>query len=185
LIRDEKAGGMPAVSGQGGRRYDAAFASCRNAWVTVVLLAAALAAAITVAIHYRAEALYSSTTALPSIGRLVGKVTVFTAHASPGQVQIVLSAHISGGQPYTKYELTRNDCASNAADHVWAEGVTNANGSATLSGPAWTVSTSDEYFLVLNSPRLNQNRPGPEVHGFFGKAPGLSPIPGGFAPCSY
>jgi hypothetical protein len=160
-------------------------APCRAAWVAVVLLTAALAAVTTVAVHYRADAVYSSTTALPTAGRLAGTITVFTAHASSGNAQIVLSARISGGLPRTRYELSGNDCTSNAADHTWASGVTNAHGSATLTGPAWMVSTSHEYFLGLSSPRMNQSRPGPAVHGFFGRAPGLSAISGGFAPCSF
>lgn len=160
-------------------------APSRAAWFAVVLLTAALAAAITVAVHYRTDAVYRSTTALPTSGTLAGTITVFTAHASSGKAQIVLSARISGGLPHTRYELSGNDCTSNAADHSWASGLTNAHGFATLSGPAWMVSTSHEYFLVLSSPGLNQNRPGPALHGFFGRAPGLSAISGGFAPCSF
>jgi hypothetical protein len=157
----------------------------RAAWIAVALLTAALAAAITVAVHYRAHAVYSSTVELPTSGTLAGTITVFTAHASSGNAQIVLSARIRGGLPRTSYELSGNDCTSNAADHTWVSGVTNAHGSATLTGPAWMVSTSHEYFLVLTSPGMNQNRPGPAVHGSFGRAPGLSAISGGFAPCSF
>src|SRR5258708_32675220 len=88
-------------------------APSRAAWVAVVLLMAALAAAITVTVHYRADAVYRSTTALPTSGTLAGMMTVFTAHASPRKAQIVLSARIRGGLPHTRYELSGNACTSN------------------------------------------------------------------------
>ncbi len=91
--------------------------------LAVGLLAAALAVAIAVAVHYRAEvaalqrhprsvaaslppgtvplALSSRTVTLPSYGALNGAVTIVSAKFSGGLEQIVLSAHISGGRPHT------------------------------------------------------------------------------------
>ena len=82
------------------------------AWLTaVVLLAAGLAGAITLAVHYRGEAaaahrqlrsarvtapsrpgppiLSSDTTALPSSGTLDGEVTVFAVRSSAGRAQVL------------------------------------------------------------------------------------------------
>jgi len=170
----------------------------------VVLLAAALAAAIAVAVHYRDEVLHSSTSPLPPHGApgrrvavsvaqsplpphgaLAGQVTVFVAQPSAGREEVVVSAVISGARPHATYELVGNDCASNGPDRIWATGVTDSRGSAQLIGQPWTVSTSDAYFLVLDSRFLNQRRLGPAVHGFFGKGPpGLSPVSDGVAPCA-
>lgn len=181
--------------------------SFRAGWLmAVVLLAAALAGAIPIAVHYRSEAaalhrqlrsarapaappsaalptLSSSTTALPSSGPLVGEVTAFAARSSAGLAQVIVTARISGGRPHTNYQLFGGDCAGNAADHTWAAGVTDARGSAELTGYAWTVSVSHEYYLVLGSAVLNQNHPGPAVHGYFGTAHSLSAVRGGLAPC--
>jgi hypothetical protein len=174
-------------------------------WV-VVLLAAALAGAMSVALHYRGEVaalhrqlrsvrapvarpslapptLSSTTTDLPSSGPLAGEVTAFVARSSTGLAQVIVTARISGGRPRSRYELSGGDCAGNAADHPWAVGVTNGRGSAELTGHAWTVSGSDEYYLVLGSADLDQNHPGPAVHGYFGPARGLSAVHNGFAPC--
>lgn len=176
----------------------------RVAWVAVVLLAAALAAAIAVAVHYRDEVLYRrisplpphgslarqvtvfvAQSPLPPIGAVAGQVTVFVAQSSAGRAEVVVSALISGARPHATYELVGNDCASNGPDRTWATGVTDPRGSAHLIGHPWMVSTSDGYFLVLASRFLNQRRPGPAVHGFFGKGPpGLSPVSGGVAPCA-
>jgi hypothetical protein len=168
----------------------------------VVLLAVAVAAAIGVAVHYRDEVLHRSTPSrpphgvhagpvtvfaaqspLPPLGALAGQVTVFVAQYSAGRAEVMVSALIRGARPHTTYELVGNDCASNAPDHTWAAGVTDARGYAHLIGHPWTVSTSDLSFLVLTSGFLDQKRPGPAVHGFFDRAPGLSPVSDGVAPC--
>ena len=176
------------------------------AWLVVVaLLAAALTGAIITAVHYREEAaalrrvrparalatpsiappvLSSDTTALPSFGALTGELTVFAVRSSAGLAQVIVTARISGGRPHSRYELYGGDCANNAADHYWAAGVTNARGSADLTGQAWRVSVSDEYYLAVGSPRLNQDHPGPAVHGHFGIVHGLSPVRGGIEPCA-
>jgi hypothetical protein len=168
-----------------------------------MLMAAALAAAIAVAAHYRDEALHRSTSPLPPrgalagqvtvfvaqsplppLGALTGQVTVFVAQYSAGRAEVVVSALIRGARPRARYELVGNDCASNIPDHSWAAGVADARGYAHLIGHPWAVSTSDLYFLVLASRFLDQKRPGPAVHGFFGKGPpGLAPVSGGVAPC--
>ena len=175
----------------------------RVAWVAVVLLAAALAAAIAVAMHYRDEALNRSASPRPSHGRaagpvtvfvaqsplpafgaLAGQITVFVALSSPGRAEVVVSALIRGARPHATYELVGNDCGGNGPGHSWAAGVTDSRGYARLIGHSWTVSTSDPYFLVLASRFLDQNRPGPAVHGYFERQPGLSPVADGVAPCA-
>jgi hypothetical protein len=147
--------------------------------VAVVLLAAALAAAIAVAVHYRDEVLHRSTSPRPvrgahagqvtvfvaqsplrPLGALAGQVSVFVAQYSAGRAEVVVSALVRGGRPHSTYELVGNDCASNNPDHAWAAGVTDSRGYAHLIGHPWTVSTSDLYFLVLASRFLDQKRPG-------------------------
>ncbi len=112
-------------------------------------------------------------------------MTVFAVRSSAGLAQVIVTARINGGRPHARYELSGGDCAGNAADHSWAAGVTDARGSADLSGHVWRVSVSDEYFLVVGSPGMYQNRPGPAVHGYyFGIARGLSAVQTGVAPCA-
>jgi len=168
-----------------------------------MLMTAALAAAIAVAVHYRDEVPHRTTSSrpphggqpwrvtvfvaqspLPRFGALAGQVTVVVAQYSAGRAEIVVSALIKGARPHTTYELVGNDCSSNNPDHTWAAGVTDSRGYAHLIGHSWRVSTSDLYFLVLASRFLDQTRPGPAVHGFFGAGPpGLSPVSDGVAPC--
>jgi len=168
-----------------------------------MLMTAALAAAIAVAVHYRDEVPHRTTSSrplhggqpwrvsvfvaqspLPRFGALAGQVTVVVAQYSAGGADIVVSALIKGARPQTTYELVGNDCSSNNPDHTWAAGVTDSRGYAHLIGRSWRVSTSDLYFLVLASRFLDQTRPGPAVHGFFGAGPaGLSPVSDGVAPC--
>jgi hypothetical protein len=180
--------------------------SSRTAWLVVVtLLAAALTGAIIAAVHYREEAtalrrvrpartlatpriappvLSSVTTALPSSGALTGELTVFAVRSSAGLAQVIVTVRISGGQPHSRYQLYAGDCADNADDHNWAAGVTDARGSADLASQVWTVSMSDEYYLVVGSRRINQDHPGPAVHGHFGIVHGLSPVRDSIAPCA-
>ena len=177
--------------------------SARVAWAAViVLLAAALAGAAT-ALHYREVAitlrhqlrptsapgspgigqltLASRTVELPPSGALTGEVTVSSAQSVRGPKWIALSAHITGGRPHTRYALTGNDCASNAADHSWATGITDQHGSADLSGGTWTVAPKDEYWLWL-SPSSQTRVPG--LHGGFAPGHALSAFPAGEAPCA-
>jgi hypothetical protein len=168
------------------------------------LLAAALAGAITVAVHYRGEvaslrrqlrsasvsrppgtvplAPTSSMVALPSRGPLNAEVTVFSVRSSGEMAQIVLSARITGGVPHASYALTGFDCDGSSGYQTWAAGVAGADGAANLSGHAWTVSLRDEYWLYLHP--SSSGSAGPGVHGRFTSAWRLSAIPVGAAPCS-
>jgi hypothetical protein len=161
--------------------------SSRVAWMLAVALlvaVAVLAVAIAVAVHHRAgvAALHrhphpvaaslplstapltpsSKTVTLPSYGALNGAVTVVSAKFSAGLEQIMLSAHISGGRPHTGYALIGFDCAGSTGYESWAAGVTDAHGSGNLSGHAWTVSLTDEYWLYL-SPSSGSGGPGVHV----------------------
>lgn len=182
----------------------------RAAWLAaVVLLAAALAGAIIVAVHYRDEVsalqqvrparpsaprgpaqarpvptLVSEMSALPSSGPLTVEVTVFTARSSAGLAQVIVTARISGGRRHSRYELFGGDCAGDTADWTWVAGFTDARGSADLTGRVVTVSLRDEYSLILGGPGLGQSHPGPAVHGYFGIASGLSPVGDDFPPCA-
>jgi hypothetical protein len=92
----------------------------------------------------------------------MGAVTVVSAKFSGGLEHIVLSAHISGGRPHTGYTLIGFDCAGSTGYESWAAGVTDAHGSGNLSGHAWTVSLTDEYWLYL-SPSSGSGGPGVHV----------------------
>lgn len=108
--------------------------SARAAWViAVVLLAAALAGATTIAVHYRSQAgalrrhltrcgpvappsaappkLSSSMTAVPASGTLAGEVTVVTGRFSARTAEVIVTARISGGRPHSSYMLFGGDCA--------------------------------------------------------------------------
>jgi len=177
------------------------------AWLTVVvLLAGALIGALVVALHYRQEAARlhrqlrpvpahvsprsppmatsSDTVLLPVSGRLAGEVTVFAVRSSAGRARVVVTARITGGRPDAQYELFGGDCAGNAADHAWAWGTTNSRGSADIAGKAWPVSLGHEYYLIVGSPGLYGEHPGPAVHGRFGLARGLSAVRDQAAPCA-
>jgi hypothetical protein len=172
----------------------------RLAWLTaVVLLAAALAGAVLLALHYRSEtaalrsarayrsagpvAFSATITALPSAGPLAGEVTA-VAIDSNRQAQVIVTARVTGGHPHSRYELSGGDCTGNAADQTWAAGTTGADGSADLTGHSRAVWVSHEYYLVLSAPGLYQEHPGPAVHGWFGSARGLSAVRGGAEPCA-
>lgn len=174
------------------------------AWLaTIALLVIALAVTIMAAAYYHGQAsalrhqlssvhsVYSPvagqpvlsvrTSELPSGGAVTGQVTVLFARSAGGTTKILFSAHINGGQPRTRYTLTGNDCASNGPDRSWGSGVSNGLGSADLSGPAWTVNQSHEYWLWL-SPSPQNHSPG--LHGSFAPGQGLSAFPAGQAPCA-
>lgn len=185
----------------------------RAAWLTamVVMLAAALAGAIIIAVHYRDQVLVlrrqahlaqvsppvgpgrarpapptlvSEMSLLPSSGPLTGEVIAFTARSPATLAQVIVTVRISGGRPYSRYELIGGDCAGSAADWAWAAGLADARGSAVLTGQVRTVSLQDEYSLILGGAGLQQNRPGPAVHGYFGIARGLSAVRDSFPPCA-
>jgi hypothetical protein len=171
-----------------------------------VLLAAALIGALVLALHYRHEAamfhrqlrsvpvqvsprsssetISSDTVLLPASGRLAGEVTVFAVRSSAARARVVVTARITGGHPGSQYELFGGDCAGNAADHAWAWGTTDSRGSADIAGWPWTVSLDHEYYLIVGSPGLYGEHPGPAVHGRFGLARGLSAVRDQAAPCA-
>lgn len=173
-------------------------------WViTAAVLAAALAGAITAAVHYRGEAaalqgrpvrqvtaappaktgpltLRSGTVPLPPDQALSGELTVFSARATGRLAQMMLSAQISG-RPHTRYELIGFDCAGGPAGYqTWAAGVTNAAGRGTLSGRALTVSLSHDYWLYFRWP---SQRAGSGLLGRFTVAGKFSASPAGNPAC--
>jgi hypothetical protein len=176
------------------------------AWaVAVALLAAALAGAITVAVHYRSEVatlrrqlpaatgrhspravlmtLASTAVRLPSRGTLSGGVTILTAKSASGLAQIELSAHISGARPHTAYALIAFNCAGSSGYQTWAAGVTNARGSGTLSGQTMSVSPGNEYWLYV-SPSSSGGNSEAGVLGGFTAAGKFSASPAGDPACS-
>jgi hypothetical protein len=174
------------------------------AWLLVLVEAVALVVAVAIAVHYRAELrrlqsgpppavglatslpapeLGTVALALPADGTVTGTV-VITAAALPGGglVQFTVSAVIAGGQPGTVYDLDGNDCSSTApiTNHVWATGVTGADGTADLVGYAWTGALADQYWLTLDPSPVN---PPPGLHGQFAEGR-AAPFPAGQAPCA-
>lgn len=145
----------------------------RVAWVTAVaLLVAALAGAVTVAVHYRSEVtalqrhlaqaagrrspgtapikLASMAVRLPPRGKLSDRATILTASSASGPTQIELSVHLSGARPHTSYALVAFNCAGSSGYQTWAAGTTNAHGSGTLSGHAMPVSARSQYWLYVS-----------------------------------
>lgn len=142
------------------------------AWAAAVgLLVVALAGAVAVAVHYRAEvttlqrhvpeaarlspgtapaSLASTAVTLPPRGKLTGGVTILTAKSVSGSTQIELSVHISGARRHSSYVLIAYSCARHVYQ-TWATGVTNARGSGTLSGHALRVSAHGQYWFYLSS----------------------------------
>ena len=169
----------------------------------VVALAAALAVAVPVAVHYRAEAsrlhqggpptaslpappmpqVTSAALRLPAAGGVAGTV-IITAAALPdaGRAQFTVSALITGGTPGTVYDLIGSECSTTdpLPDDVWATGLARADGTADLVGYAWTGAVTDRYWLALDPAPVG---PAPGLHGYF--AQGMAtPFPAGQAPCA-
>lgn len=177
------------------------------AWVVVAVLAAALAGAMTVAVHYRGEvvalrrqirpapairpapelpssravplSLSSGTARLPPYKSLNGEVTVFSVQAGQ-QAQIMLSARISGGRPDTRYDLIGFDCDGSVGYQTWATGTTGADGSGDLNGAALTVSLHDSYWLYLSLP---SGSAGPGLLGNFTATGQFSAVSAGNPAC--
>jgi hypothetical protein len=175
-------------------------------WLLVLVETAALAVSIAVALHYRTEAgephrtspaspanrasssspvpqVTTVALSLPAAGGVTGTV-VITAAALPGsgRAQFTVSAVITGALPGTYYNLIGNDCSAAdplVPDDVWAMGFTGANGTADLTGYAWTGGVTDSFWLALDpSPA---SRP-PGLHGQF-TAGQATPYPAGHPPC--
>jgi hypothetical protein len=166
--------------------------------------AAALAAVIAVALHYRTEAgdlhhrrpsaaeapaplplpqVTSLALRLPAGGTIAGTVLI-TAAVQPGagRAQFTVSALITGASPGTVYDLTGNDCSAVAPmpDHVWATGRADAAGTADLAGHAWTGALADEDWLALTPSPAG---PGRGLRGKFAQG-SAAPFPAGYAPCA-
>jgi hypothetical protein len=173
------------------------------AWLLAGALAAALAVAVTVAVHYRAEAgrprpgalpapsraaalplpqVTSTALRLPARGGVAGTV-VITAAAMPGagRAQFTVSAVITGGTPGTVYDLIGNDCSdvSPLPDKVWAAGLAGADGTADLTGYAWTGAVADRYWMTLDP--APDHPPG--LRGQFARGQAAS-FPAGQGPCT-
>jgi hypothetical protein len=174
------------------------------AWLLIIAETAALAGAVALALHYRTAAsrdrrgtpsaasspaspllpeVTSVALRLPVGGTVTGMV-VITAAAEPGaaRAQFTVSAVITGGRAGTVYNLTGNDCSAAAPlpDHVWAAGLTSADGTAELAGHAWTGAVADKYWLALAPSPAN---PPPGLRGRFAQG-AAAPFPPGQAPCA-
>jgi hypothetical protein len=168
----------------------------------VIAETAALVGLVAVALHYRTEAgrlhhgrpaaigrtvspplpqMTSAALRLPADGTIGGTVLI-TAAAQPGadRAQFTVSAHITGGRPDTVYNLTGNDCSAGLPAHVWATRLTDAVGTAELTGHPWTGAVADEYWLAL-TPSPASPRPG--LRGQFAQGT-AGPFPVGRAPCA-
>lgn len=173
----------------------------RLARLVLVAATVALAASVAAALHFRSEVrrpqhsrppatgrpvplprMTSVTIRLPRDGTIAGTVFI-TAAAPPGahRAQFVVSATISGGRPDTVYDLTGNNCSAAAPlpDHVWASGLTDAAGTAELTGHPWTGADADAYWLALSPSPVS---PPPGVHGPFSQGEATR-FPAGQAPC--
>jgi hypothetical protein len=169
--------------------------------LVLIVETVALAVSVAVALHYRTEAsrlahgrppagrqlvavprLTTVTLRMPRDGSIAGTVLI-TAAVHPGgrQAQFSVSATITGGRPDTVYDLTGNDCsaANPPPDHAWASGVTDAAGTAELSGHAWAVTAADAYWLALSPSPVS---PPPGLRGTFTRGT-ATPFPAGQAPC--
>lgn len=106
----------------------------------------------------------SSTVALPEDAPVRGKVTiVMVDHIPGGNAELLIMAYISGGRAHTRYALMGSNCLSNSADHLWASGVTDDQGSAVLTGRPWT-SNSRDYYWAWTQPSAGTTPP-PALHG--------------------
>ncbi len=166
----------------------------------VIAETAALVGLVAVALLYRAEAgrlhhgrppaagrpapslpqMTSVALRLPADAAIAG-TAVITAAVQPGadRAQFAVSALITGGRPDTVYDLTGNDCSSGLPDHVWATGLTDAAGTAELTGHPWTGAMADEYWLALTPSPVS---PPPGLRGRFAQGT-AAPFPAGQAPC--
>jgi hypothetical protein len=174
----------------------------RLIWLLVITETVMLAVSVAVALHYRSQdagptrggppvaspagsalpELTSVTLRLPAAGGVAGTV-VITATAVPGAAlaQFTVSAVITWGMPDTFYDLIGNDCssASPLGNHVWATGLTGADGSADLVGYSWAGALTDRYWLTLDPSPVSAP---PGLHGQFAEGMAV-PFPAGQPPC--
>ena len=105
----------------------------------------------------------SSTIALPEDWPIRGKVAIVMVDRIPGgNAELLIMAYISGGRANTRYALMGSNCLSNNADHLWASGVTDDQGSAVLTGRPWT-SNSRDYYWAWTQPSAGTTPP-PALH---------------------
>lgn len=172
-------------------------------WLLLLAETVALAVAVVVAVHYRAQAaslrpagpspaslnpalalpqMSTVVLALPAEGAVQGSV-VITGTALPGaeRGQFTVSAVITGGTPGTVYDLIGSDCSTASAvpDDVWATGLAGPDGTADLTGYAWTGAVADRYWLVLNPSPVN---PPGGLRGQFVEGSAV-PFPASQPPC--
>jgi UPF0716 family protein affecting phage T7 exclusion len=145
-------------------------------WVLVlVLVAAALAGTTAVLIHTRGQvaslqrqlrqaravartrasashaswvSISSTSVALPGTGSVTSQVTFIAANPPARHASVTITAHLRGGRPHSRYTLTGGSC-SGRSRYRWATGVTDAQGNADLTGPAWRLSAGERYWLEL------------------------------------
>lgn len=174
----------------------------RLARLVLIAETVVLAGSVAAALHYRGEdsqlghgrrpaagrpgqlpRLTSVTLRLPPDGPITGTVliTAATQDGAP-RARFLVSATILGGHPGTVYDLTGNDCSAAAPvpDHVWAAGVTNAAGTAELTGHPWTGPVTDAYWLTLTPSPVS---PPPGLRGTFLQGM-VTRFPAGQAPCA-
>lgn len=166
-------------------------------WLLVVAETVALAITATVAVHYRAEAgrlpPAASLPAAPEVttvalqllaGDGVSGAVVITAAVLPGaeRSQFTVDAVITGGVPGTFYSLIGSDCstADPTPDDVWATGLAGPDGTADLTGYAWTGRAAVSYWMALTPTPVI---PAPGLHGQFAQGR-AAPFPAGQAPCA-
>jgi hypothetical protein len=167
----------------------------------VVAETAALVIAAAAAVHYRAEAgglknggspaaivpaapeVASVALQLLAGGGVTGSV-VITAAVLPGakRSQFTVDAVITGGVPGTFYSLIGSDCstADPTPDDVWATGLAGPDGTADLTGYAWTGEAAVSYWMDLTPTPVT---PEPGLHGQFAQGR-AAPFPAGQAPCA-
>ena len=92
-----------------------------------------------------------------------------------------MSAVITGGSPGTVYDLIGNDCSdvTPLPDKVWASGLAGPDGTAELTGYAWTGAVRDRYWMTLD-PAPGQPR---GLHGQFAQGQ-AAPFASGQGPCA-
>jgi hypothetical protein len=170
-------------------------------WLLVGAETVALAITATVAVHYRAETgrlqhgspPAASLPAAPEVtsvalqllaGDGVTGAVVITAAVLPGaeRSQFTVDAVITGGVPGTFYSLIGSDCstADPVPDDVWATGLAGPDGTADLTGYAWTGRAAIRYWMALTPTPVT---PAPGLRGQFAQGR-AAPFPADQAPCA-